>query len=103
MLNCNEIYDRGGKSTNIFKEHLILRKGMKIDSIIENLKEKLNDYSITKLNKKEIFVEPVKGTMTKKEIENVKMLISNSFNVSCRMDLLMNFIPYEKGLIVNIK
>ena len=41
MLNCNEIYDRGGKSTNIFKEHLILRKGMKIDSIIENLKEKL--------------------------------------------------------------
>ena len=59
MLNCNEIYDRGGKSTNIFKEHLILRKEVKVDSIIENLKEKLIDFNITKLNKKEIFIEPI--------------------------------------------
>lgn len=103
MLNCNEIYDRGGKSTNIFKEHLILRKEVKVDSIIENLKEKLIDFNITKLNKKEIFVEPIKGSIIKKEIENVKKLISNSFDSSCRMDLIMNFIPYEKGLIINIK
>lgn len=103
MLNCNEIYDRGGKSTNIFKEHLILRKGMKIDLIIENLKEKLIEHNIIKVNKKEIFVEPIKGTMTKKEIENIKNLISNSLSESYRMDLLLNFIPYEKGLIVNIK
>lgn len=103
MLNCKEIYDRGGESTNIFKEHLILRKGMKIDSIIDSVKEKFEDYNITKVNKKEIFVEPQKGTMTKKEIENIKNVISNSFNQSCRMELLMNFIPYEKGLIINIK
>lgn len=103
MLNYNEIYDNGGESTIIFKEHLILRKGMNIDSIIDNVKEKLQEYTITKMNRKEIFVEPLKGTITKKEIENVKNTISNLFKESCRMELLMNFIPYEKGLIVNIK
>lgn len=103
MLNYNEIYDNGGVSTIIFKEHLILRKGINIDSIIDNVKEKLQEYTITKMNRKEIFVEPLKGTITKKEIENVKNTISNLFKESCRMELLMNFIPYEKGLIVNIK
>lgn len=103
MISSNEIYDRSGESTCIFKEHLILRKGMKIDSIVDRIKENFEGYNITKLNKKEAFIEPIKGTITKKEIENVKTEISSTFNQSCRMELLMNFIPYEKGLIVNIK
>lgn len=103
MLNCQEIYDRGGESTIIFKEHLILRKGMKTDSIMDIINQNFNEYNVTKLNKKELFVEPQKGSISKKEIETVKELILNTFNKSCRLELIMDFIPYEKGLIISIK